>query len=104
METLGLLAILVFGSALVIAEEIIFRRIRSEHPDVWEELGRPQMRGLPITRRQRKLNKFLDDPESLEALNDRVILFWDSVRAVARFFLLLAVIALLAQKFCRPGF
>lgn len=104
METLGLLAVLVFGSALVIAEEIIFRRIRSEHPDVLEELGRPKMRGLPITRRQRKLNKFLDDPESLEALNDRVILFWDSVRTVARFFLLLAVIALLAQKFCRPGF
>lgn len=100
MESLGFLAIFVFGSAWVFAEELMFRRIKTYHPEIWEKLGRPQMRGLPITRSQRKLSKFLGDVSALEALNDEVIMILDSVVTVSRLATLLGFLALLGRKLC----
>ncbi|BCW93557.1 hypothetical protein EG19_09410 [Thermoanaerobaculum aquaticum] len=98
MESLGMIAIFVFGPIWAVAEELIFRRIKERHPLVWEKLGRPQMRGLPITRTQRKLNKFMSDPEALESLGDRAIVVLDSVVTISRLVTLLGVLALLGAR------
>ncbi|KDA52856.1 hypothetical protein EG19_09420 [Thermoanaerobaculum aquaticum] len=95
MEVLGMTVTLVFGAFWVVAEEMIFLRIRDRHPVVWERLGRPRVWSLMLTRAQKKFHKFRSDPEALESLNDRVIMALDSVATVSRLLVLLGVLALL---------
>lgn len=98
MESVGLVLLFLFGPAWLLAEELMFRRIKVRHLEVWEKLGRPQVWSLAFTRPQRKLRKLLDDAEALESLDDRLLLMLDSVRTISRFLALLGVFALIAQK------